>query len=310
MKKYPCIAPVVFCLIYLTGFDCYGQEKPVASKPISSPKQIHTGQEVFERLNQSFGTIQCDDKSAHIWLKTYTRHKDFSAHLANALPLLDYVSREFEQAKLPSEYALVPFIESHYNPAARSKNGPGGLWQMITSTAVHLGIKVNAQYDGRYSPVDSTQGAMKYFTELNKTFSGWQTILMAYNTGSSRLRSAMKKQGLKTASINKKLPTGLDAHTYAYVHKIQAIACLIAEPERYNILLPNGVEFTPLITIELGNKYKSLSDVEKKLNLSHKILFDLNPSYRNLKHSKSAPGRILIPNILNGNDAIILNQGN
>lgn len=297
MKKYPCIAPVVFCLIYLTGFDCYGQEKPVASKPISSPKQIHTGQEVFDRLNRSFKPLQCDDKSAHIWLKTYTRHKDFSAHLANALPLLDYVSREFEQAKLPSEYALVPFIESHYNPAARSKNGPGGLWQMIATTALHLGVKVNAHYDGRYSPVDSTQGAMKYFTELNKTFSGWQTILMAYNTGGTRMRSSLKKQGLKSANIQKKLPTGLDLHTYAYVLKIQAIACLISEPERYRFVLPNTVEFTPLMVVKLGQDFASVDDIEKKLNINRNKLIELNPSYKNLKHNSANPGLILVPRL-------------
>lgn len=297
MKKFQRIAPVVFCLIYLAGFACYGREKPIDSSLLSSPKQIHTGQEVFDRLNRSFKPLQCDDKSAHIWLKTYTRHKDFSDHLANSLPLLDYVSREFEQAKLPSEYTLVPFIESHYNPAARSKMGPGGLWQMITTTAQHLGVKVNAHYDGRYSPVDSTHGALKYFNELSKTFSGWQTILMAYNTGGSRMRSSLKKQGLKSANIQKKLPTGLDSHTYAYVLKIQAIACLISEPERYRFVLPNTVEFTPLMVVKLGPEFASIEAIEKKLNIKRQALIELNPSYKNLRHNSSNPGLILMPRI-------------
>jgi membrane-bound lytic murein transglycosylase D len=295
MKKYPCIAPVVFCLIYLTGVACYGQEKPIDSKLLSSSKQIHTGQEVFDRLNRSFKPLQCNDKSAHIWLKTYTRHKDFSAHLANSLPLLDYVSREFEQAKLPSEYSLVPFIESHYNPAARSKIGPGGLWQMITTTAQHLGVKVNAHYDGRYSPVDSTQGALKYFNELSKNFSGWQTILMAYNTGGSRMRSSLKKQGLKSANIQKKLPAGLDSHTYTYVLKIQAIACLISEPERYRFVLPTTVEFTPLVVVKLGPEFASIEAIEKKLNIKRQALIELNPSYKNLRYNSSNPGLLLVP---------------
>ncbi len=310
MKIGHLLIPTLICVSSFSSFTCHAQEKLGKTNIDTSNNAIQTGQDVFNRLNRYFKPLECNDKSAHVWLKTYTKHKDFSDHLASVLPMLDYVSREIEQAKLPSEYSLVPFIESRYNPSARSKSGPGGLWQMITSTAVHLGISVNAQYDGRYSPVDSTRGAIKYFTELNKTFTGWQTILMAYNTGGSRLRSTMKKQGLKTADINKKLPAGLDAHTYVYIQKIQAIACLIAEPERYNIVLPNHIEFTPLITIELGKEYTSLSDIQKKLNLSHKTLIDLNPSYRNLKHSHSAPGRILIPNILNEKDDDILNQGN
>ena len=297
MRKFQYSAPLLISVIYLAGASCYGQEKSIDTNLFSSPKQIHTGQEVFDRLNRSFKPLQCNDKTAHIWLKTYTRHKDFSAHLANSLPLLDYVSREFEQAKLPSEYALVPFIESHYKPAARSKSGPGGLWQMISTTAVHLGVKVDAHYDGRYSPVDSTQGALKYFTELSKTFSGWQTILMAYNTGGSRMRSSLKKQGLKLANIQKKLPTGLDLHTYSYVLKIQAIACLIAEPERYHFDLPNTVEFTPLMVVKLGSEFASIDAIEKKLNVNHRTLIELNPSYKNLRHNSSNPGLILVPHI-------------
>lgn len=295
MKLSHLLISAFISISYFSAFNCFGQENPNHIYADHSDKKARTGKEVFDRLNRYFKPLNCDDKSAHIWLKTYSNPKDFSAHVVRVLPMLDYVSREFERSKLPSEYALVPFIESRYNPSTKSKSGPGGLWQMISSTAIHLGIKVNAQYDGRYSPIDSTRGAIKYFTELGKNFTGWHTILMAYNAGGSRLRYAMKKQGLKTADIQNKLPTGLDNHTYAYVRKIQAIACLIAEPARYNITLPDSIEFTPLSIFELGKEFTTLKDVGHKLNIPDHVLIELNPSYRYLKQSNSVPGHILVP---------------
>ena len=96
---------------------------------------------------------------------------------------------------LPTEYALIPFVESGYKPGARSASGPAGLWQMIAITARNHGVPMRAGYDGRLSPVDSTQAAVRYLKTLHGMFAGdWRLAVMAYNAGEYRVLGALQAQ--------------------------------------------------------------------------------------------------------------------
>lgn len=304
------LSTIVFGFLLLAASYCNGQDDlKVDSTKIF--KSSHSGQEVFDRLNRNFGALNCNDNSANYWLKTYSKNSNgFFKHLQSALPLLDYVSREVEKINLPSEYALVPFIESHYNPAAKSKLGPAGLWQMISNTAKHNGVIISAKYDGRYSPIDSTQGALNYLTKLTRKFSDWQTTLMAYNAGGTRMRISLSAQGLKNADAQKKLPRGLALHTYAYALKVKAIACLISEPDRYGIKLPNSYEFTPLQVVTMGRGFVNLDEIMKSYDISIQELISLNPSYKKQVPYNNAPGNILVPQIPVEEDISMYDQGN
>lgn len=304
------LSTLAFGILQLIASSCYGQDKFTENSPAIN-QSIRTGQEVFDRLNRHFGVLNCNDNSANYWLKTYNKNSnDFFKHLQNALPLLDYVSREVEQFNLPSEYALVPFIESHYNPAAKSKLGPAGLWQMTSPTAKHHGVIITAQYDGRYSPIDSTQSAISYLTKLNNNFSNWQTALMAYNAGGTRMRNSLGAQGLKKADAQKKLPKGLALHTYAYVLKVKAIACLINEPDRYGVNLPSSFEFKPLQVITISRGFTNVDDILKSYDISLQYLISLNPSYKKFESNNSAPGNILVPQMTNAKDINAYDQAN
>lgn len=315
MKLSPKIlSAVLLVILYLFASNGYGQNNSandLVMNVASINNSTQTGQKVFNRLNSHFGALSCDDKSANYWLSTYSKNSNgFTKHLQNALPLLDYVSREIERLDLPGEYALVPFIESHYNPAARSKLGPAGLWQMIASTAKHNNVIISAHYDGRYSPIDSTQGALKYLTAITTNFSTWQTALMAYNAGSTRVRNSLNAQGLKAADAYKKLPKGLAPHTYAYVLKIKAIACLIAEPTRYGINLPNDFEFTPLQVVSKGKGFVNLTELSQSYPVSLQDLMTLNPSYKKQIPNKSAPGNFLVPSTSVDTEINVIDQSN
>ena len=300
--------------LYLSATPCFAQDasiNEIDNESLEIMKSNQTGQVVFDRLNRNFGTLTCNEKTASYWLRTYSKNSNgFRIHLQNALPLLDYVSREVERLNLPSEYALVPFIESHYNPAAKSKIGPSGLWQMITTTAKHNGVLISSNYDGRYSPVDSTQGALKYLSTLNNKFPNWQTALMAYNAGSTRVRNSLKTQGLTVVDAQKKLPKGLAPHTYAYVLKIKAIACLIAEPNRYRINLPNDFQFTPLHVVSKGKGFDNIAELSQTYQVSVQDLMTLNPSYKKQTSNNSAPGNFLVPYIPIEADISIYDQSN
>jgi membrane-bound lytic murein transglycosylase D len=311
MSLYPNkFSTVLFGILYLAATSCFGQDALI-NDSASTNKSFLTGQDVFNRLNRQFGELHCNEHSANYWLKTYSKNSNgFYKHLQITLPLLDYVSREVEQLNLPGEYALVPFIESHYNPAAKSKLGPAGLWQMIATTAKHNGVIISSHYDGRYSPIDSTQGATSYLTKLTHNFSDWQTALMAYNAGGTRMRNSLSAQGLKKADAQKKLPKGLALHTYTYVLKVKAIACLIAEPVRYGINLPNNFEFTPLQVLEKGKGFDSLDEIMKAYDVTLQDLIALNPSYKKRVPNNLTPGNILVPNIPIKEDISLYDQGN
>ncbi len=271
-----------------------------AEQPIVATQR--TGADVFDQLQEQLDKDACHQNDAsNKWLKRYIKTpREFTNHLKAILPLLDYVSNEAKEKNLPAEFVLVPFIESWYDPAASTNTGPMGLWQMMPKTAKHFGIRFGNGYDGRYSPVDSTEAALNYLKKLQREFKHWPTVLMAYNAGDSRVRNSLKRQKLSKADAAQKLPVGLEAHTYAYIHKIEAISCLLLNPKRFGISLPNKASFMPLTVVDTDKSGQSLQTLADSVNISLANLIELNPSYRNgLK--ANAPNRLLVPD--NASDA-------
>ena len=196
--------------------------------PVLGSTDKQTGSVVFTRLSNNFSGPICKDTVAvNQWKKRYAGNsKAFSKHLQEILPLLDYVSAEVERRDLPAEFALIPIIESWYQPHAVGAGGPSGLWQMIGTTAKNHGIKIQPGYDGRFSVVDSTDAALSYLGTLQSMFKDWQRAVMGYNAGEFRILRAIKKSGTKSEGEDH-WPHGLSNITYAYIAKLQALSCLI-----------------------------------------------------------------------------------
>ena len=214
----------------------------------NTTKSVNTGAIVFARIRSLLSSQSCSSEAASSkWMKNYIHDtKQFGKDLERMLPLLDYVSQQADKKSLPGEFVLIPFVESRYIPSATAKGGPAGLWQMMPNTAKHFGVVNSKGHDGRYSAVHSTNAALNYLSQLHNEFKHWPTAVMAYNTGDSRMRILLKRQGLSEADAHQRLPTGLAAHTYAYVRKLEALSCFMLEPERFNMSLPLDVEFKPL----------------------------------------------------------------
>jgi membrane-bound lytic murein transglycosylase D len=131
---------------------------------------------------------------------------------------------------LPTEFALIPFVESGYKPAARSPQGPAGLWQMIAITARNHKVPIRAGYDGRLSPVDSTAAAVRYLKTLHGMFAGdWRLAVMAYNAGEYRVLGALKRGGQVARNATPETLPGLSPITQAYVRKLHALSCLLEQ---------------------------------------------------------------------------------
>jgi membrane-bound lytic murein transglycosylase D len=146
--------------------------------------------------------------------------------------LFGYVVEELRKADLPTEFALIPFVESGYRPNARNGSGPAGLWQFIASTAKNHRVQMTSGYDGRLSAADSTQAAVRYLKTLHGMFGGdWRLATMAYNAGEYRVLQSLRKAGMNAQNARPQALPGLSPITYAYVEKLHALACVLEDAE-------------------------------------------------------------------------------
>ncbi|WP_374601682.1 transglycosylase SLT domain-containing protein [Arenimonas sp.] len=271
---------------------------PKPEEPATPPDPIDTGAELFDHLAGNFQSPVCIKGDANrAWRKRYAGHPaSFARHLEEILPLMAYVAAEVDRRGLPAEFVLIPIVESWYRPAVIGPGGPAGMWQMIASTARNHGIRIHAGYDGRLSPVASTDAALDYLAALSGRFDGdWRATAMAYNAGEYRILRAFRSNGHRDASAERKLPQGLSRITYDYVAKIRALACLIAEPGRQGLELPRDARFVPLARLPLPPGATSLDQAALKLVADARELRRLNPAYRGGRVPAGAPREVLVP---------------
>ena len=170
-----------------------------------------SGADVFQRISGALDPASCNENAARsTWMKDYIHNPArFERQLIVILPILDHVSYQTRKRGLPMEYALIPFVESRFQPKAVAKGGPTGLWQIMPETGRYYGLQIGGKKDGRFSVIQSTDAALSYLQKLQTMFDDWQTGIMAYNAGDSRLRGSLRRQGLSKADADKRLPTGL-----------------------------------------------------------------------------------------------------
>jgi membrane-bound lytic murein transglycosylase D len=160
----------------------------------------------------------CTDASPR-WRTHYARAATRLAdHDEVALAVFAYVLDEVRNAGLPSELALIPFVETRFHPEVRSPGG-AGLWQFTASTARRNGVLVQAGRDGRMSVVSSTRAAVRHLGRLHRLFGRqWRQTAMAYNAGEGALKASRRKGGRRLSGIARSYPV-----------KLHAIACLFVE---------------------------------------------------------------------------------
>lgn len=273
-------------------------ETAAVPEPAAPPDPIDTGAELFDHLASRFQPPICIKGDANRgWRKRYAGHpQSFARHLEEILPLVAYVATEVDKRGLPAEFVLIPIVESWYRPQAIGPGGPAGMWQMIASTARNHGIRIQSGYDGRLSPVASTDAALDYLVVLSERFEGdWRAAAMAYNAGEYRIERAFRSNGHRDASGERKLPQGLSRITYDYVAKLRALACLIAEPGRQGLDLPRDARFVPLARLPLPPQANSLDQAALALVADARELRRLNPAYRGGRIVSGAPREVLVP---------------
>jgi membrane-bound lytic murein transglycosylase D len=270
---------------------------PVAPLVVAEGTQA-TGRDVFERIRARLGTPACVDSArAREWEDRYARHPAvFARKLEGVLPLLDFVVAETERSGLHGEFVFIPLVESWYEPGAIGRNGPAGMWQMIGTTARNHGVGMGKGYDGRLSPVESTRAALSYLKTLDRMFDGdWQATVMAYNAGEYRLAGALRRGGNRRVSAADGLPAGLSHITYDYVSKLQALSCLVSQPERHHLALPDDARFARLAPVLVDRRASTLEHVAVRAQVPLGSLRAWNPAYRDGRIADGVPRVLLMP---------------
>jgi membrane-bound lytic murein transglycosylase D len=219
-------------LINKTGAAALAAALGLAMPGLSHAADARNGREIYEHFRAGLAEPSCPAGPTR-WTRQFAHAPErLASRDDNTMVLFGHVVESVRAAHLPTEYALIPFVESGYRPNARSSAGPAGLWQMIGTTARNHDVPMRAGYDGRMSPVDSTKAAVRYLKTLHGMFGGnWRLAVMAYNAGEYRVLGAIKRAGKTPRTADAATLAGLSGITQAYDDKLHAVSCVIARAD-------------------------------------------------------------------------------
>ncbi len=206
---------------------------------------------------------------------------------------LHYIVERLEERNMPLELALLPVIESAYNPMALSRANAVGLWQFIPSTGRYYNLRQTNLYDGRQDVTASTTAALDYLSKLHDMFNGdWLLALAAYNAGEGTVGRAIErneKLGLPTDYWNLPLPQ----ETRDYVPKLLALSEVVSAPQAYGVAL-EPIANQPYFKVLEVNQRLDLARVAALANIDEDELYQLNPAFKK-RMTLDRPQHLLVP---------------
>lgn len=225
----------------------------------------------------------------------YLKHPSYMQRVSNrAAPFLYHIVTEIEKRGIPMEIALLPIVESAFDPFAYSHGSAAGMWQFISGTGKRFGLKQTWWYDGRRDVIASTQGALDYLTYLHKFFDGnWLHALAAYNSGEGRVRRAIRKNQ-KAGKPTDFWSLDLPRETRAYVPKLLALADILANHENYNFTWPEIDNAQVIEIVDIGSQI-DLGFAADLAGLSLKELSALNPGFSRWATDPDGPHSLVLP---------------
>jgi membrane-bound lytic murein transglycosylase D len=209
----------------------------------------YTEADVWGRIRTGYAIPDIDNALVAKHITWYSTRPDYIARIsARASRYLFHVVQELEQRNMPTELALLPIIESAFNPQAYSSAHAAGMWQFVPGTGKDFNLQQNMFKDERRGVLASTDAALSYLQKLYVMFGDWQLALAAYNWGEGNVQRAIKKnQALGKPTDFESLAELMPAETRNYVPKLQAVKNIIANPVHYGVALP-VIDNTPYFT--------------------------------------------------------------
>ena len=228
-------------------------------------------------------------------IRWYAKNQDYLRRTADRARLyLPYIVRQVEQRGMPLELALLPIVESAFQPFAYSPMGAAGLWQFIPSTGRLYGLKQGWWYDARRDVIASTRAALGYLSKLSQDFDGdWLLAVAAYNWGEGNVMRALARNRArgKPADVwSLRLPR----ETRTYVSRLLAVAAIVAEPDRYGVVLAPITDRVRFREVALDGQL-DLGVAASLAGITLDELHALNPGFNQWATGPDGPHRLLLP---------------
>ncbi|QEI05312.1 LysM peptidoglycan-binding domain-containing protein [Pigmentiphaga aceris] len=249
--------------------------------------------DVWKRVRRGFSVPNIDTPLVQEWEEFYSRKPEYLQRIAaRAGKYLFYIVEEIDRRGMPTELALLPFVESAYDPWAYSPAKASGLWQFIPSTGRGYNLKQDWWRDERRDPIASTNAALDYLEYLFDFHGDWHLALASYNWGEGSVKRAIEKNAgrdMPTDYLSLDMPN----ETRNYIPKLQAIKNIIAHPQDFNVQLP-VVDNTPYFVTITRNRDIDVPLAAKLAEMPVEEFKALNPSFnRNVILGRHEPTLIL-----------------
>ena len=259
------------------GVDATPSAAPavVGLEPLPPPAE-----DLWARIRRGFAMPDIDDDLVAKWEQWYSSRPDYVARMIDrSRRYLYYIVVEVEQRGMPLEVALLPMVESAFNPNAMSSARASGIWQFMPATGKHYGLKQNFWFDSRRDVVAATEGALTYLQKLHGDFSDWQLALAGYNWGEGNVARAIaqnQKAQLPTGYADLRMPD----ETRNYLPKLQAIKNIVRDPDKYGLDLSDIPDAPYFAVVKMDRKI----DVKKAAQLAEMPVDEFQ--YLNPQHNR------------------------
>lgn len=276
------IAPFVLSIGLLSPLAHGAQETQLAyydgqasaSAPVSSQTD-----NLWDRIRAGLQLSELDSPLTQVHVDWYAKRPDYVARMLDrSRRYLFHIVEEVQKRGMPTEIALLPMVESAYNPQAYSRSHAAGIWQFIPSTGKNYGLQQNVWYDGRRDVTAATEAALDYLQKLFVDFGSWELALAAYNCGEGCVSRAIQKNAAQGKSTDY-LSLALPPETRHYVPKLMAVRQLVLEPAGFGVELneiPNEPYFTQVSLNSGAMDVRSAADLA---GLSVEEFLSLNPAF-------------------------------
>lgn len=267
---------------------------PAPSVTVAMAAPIPT-ENVWDRLRSSFAMADCNaDPSVVAWAQRYTHNPElFEQNLRRALPRLIYVQQVAANYRVPGEFVLLPWVESLYQPVPARKHHAAGMWQIMPVTGRSMGLRIDRHYDARLDLPAATHAVMKLLQQYHDQFHDWRVADYAYNAGEFGLRRLTRKQG---APADEPVIPDMPVHrtTREHLVKLLAIACVVREPERFQVSLPILPDSERLVQTSVAHSM-TFARVAKLAGMPVAALRQLNPAFANDRREPAAVSYLMLP---------------
>ena len=251
--------------------------------------------DVLDRIRDGYGLPDVQHPSVDREVELYSKAPDFlDRTFKRGARYLHYIVTEIEKRRMPLELALLPVVESAFNPVAYSRSRASGLWQFIPSSGRHYGLEQNWWIDERRDVIEATTAALTYLQYLNQYFAGdWFLAIAAYNGGEGTVSAAVRRNRERGQPTDL-WSLDLRAETRAYVPKLLAISRIVRNPEAYGLgfaPIPN----TPYFDVVDPGRQVHLGEAADLAGITREDLFALNAGYNRMTTPPKGPHRLLLP---------------